>query len=63
MVRLAPKGHALIDDIAPLIDQQYRHIEHAYGVQTTDAVFNALEKFILSGENNVEQVVLPGKPL
>ncbi len=63
MVRLAQKGNALIEDIAPLIDQQYRHIEQAYGAQTIDDVFNALENFILSGENQVGKVALPVKPL
>ncbi|MCB2527413.1 hypothetical protein KQ738_18355, partial [Listeria monocytogenes] len=35
-VRLAPKGDKLIDEIAPLIEQQYTLIEGAYGSQVVD---------------------------
>ncbi|MGF6274299.1 homoprotocatechuate degradation regulator HpaR [Massilia sp. UYP11] len=58
-VRLAPKGDKLIDEIAPLIEQQYRLIEEAYGSRVVDDLSRALEVFIAAQETPVERVELP----
>jgi homoprotocatechuate degradation regulator HpaR len=58
-VSLSPKGDQLIEQIAPLIDVQYRQIEQAYGQQTVDALIAALEGFIAAGNNEVAHVSLP----
>jgi homoprotocatechuate degradation regulator HpaR len=59
LVSLSAKGDQLIEQIAPLIDVQYRRIEQAYGQQTVDALILALEGFIAAGNNQVERVSLP----
>lgn len=59
LVSLAPKGDQLIEQIAPLIDVQYRQIEQAYGQPTVDALIAALEGFIAAGNNEVPHVSLP----
>ena len=58
-VRLAPKGDKLIDEIAPLIEQQYTLIEGAYGSQVVDDLSRALEGFIEAQATPVERVELP----
>ncbi len=46
MVRLATKGDALINEIAPLIDARYHEMEAAFGKGVFDNLFAALETFI-----------------
>lgn len=58
-VRLAPKGDRLIDDIAPLIERQYKLIEAAYGTQVVANLSLALEGFIAAQATPVERVALP----
>jgi hypothetical protein len=62
MVRLAPKGDQLIDEIAPLIELQYQLIEQAYGTRIFDAVSDALERFIDAQATPVQHVELPSTP-
>jgi homoprotocatechuate degradation regulator HpaR len=59
MVSLAPKGDSLFDEIAPLIDRQYRLMEKAWGKRVVDDVVSALEGFIAAQETAVPQVDLP----
>ncbi len=59
MVRLAPKGDSLFDDIAPLIERQYRLMEKAWGKRVLDDLSNALGGFIAAQATQVEQVALP----
>ena len=58
-VRLAPKGDKLIDEIAPLIEQQYRLMEEAYGSQVIVDLAQALEGFIAAQAMPVKRVELP----
>lgn len=58
-VRLAPKGDKLIDEIAPLIEQQYRLMEEAYGSQVIVDLAQALEGFIAAQTMPVKRVELP----
>ena len=59
LVRLAPSGDELINTIAPLIELQYQHIEHAFGKQMLDDLFNVLERFIAAQSTPVPQVEIP----
>ena len=59
MVRLAPKGDRLFDEIAPLIERQYRLMEKAWGKQVLDDLTNALGGFIAAQATPVPQVELP----
>jgi homoprotocatechuate degradation regulator HpaR len=59
MVRLAPEGHRLVDEIAPLIARQYRLMEKAWGKRVVEDLSAALEGFIAAQDTPVEQVELP----
>ncbi len=60
-VRLGAKGDRLIDEIAPLIQQQYRLMEEAWGKGVVDDLTDALEGFIAAQATEVPQVALPKK--
>ena len=58
LVSLAPKGDALIDEMAPLIQLQYQYLEQALGTQSLEALSGALEAFINAQARPVRRVVL-----
>ncbi len=58
-VRLGEKGDRLIDEIAPLIERQYRLMEEAWGKSVVDDVTDALESFIAAQATEVPPVELP----
>ncbi len=58
-VRLGEKGDKLIDEIAPLIERQYRLMEEAWGKGVVDDVTDALERFIAAQATEVPPVELP----
>lgn len=62
MVSLAPQGDRLFDEIAPLIERQYRLMEKAWGKRVVDDLSQALEGFVAAQETPVPQVELPGGP-
>lgn len=59
LVSLAPKGDALIDEMAPLIELQYQYIEQAFGRKIFDVLSSALEGFIRAEGKPVQHVALP----
>lgn len=59
LVRLAPKGDQLINEMAPLIELQYQYIEQAFGKQIFNDLSNSLEAFIDANANPVQQIELP----
>jgi len=59
LVSLAPKGDALIDDMAPLIESQYRYLEQAFGKHSLESLSAALEGFIAAQVKPVQRVALP----
>ena len=59
VVRLAPKGRQLVNEMAPLIDQQYQHLEDALGAPVFAQVFTSLEAFIAVQAQPVPTVDLP----
>jgi homoprotocatechuate degradation regulator HpaR len=58
LVRLAKKGDRLIDQMAPLIELQYQHIERAFGKPVIDKLFNVLEGFCAE-KKSVQRIELP----
>ena len=60
-VRLGEKGDRLIDEIAPLIQQQYQLMEQAWGKRVVDDLTDALEGFVAAQATEVPQVELPKK--
>jgi homoprotocatechuate degradation regulator HpaR len=59
IVKLAPKGDRLFDEIAPLIERQYRMMEKAWGKGVLDDLSSALAGFIAAQATPVPQVELP----
>jgi hypothetical protein len=49
----------LIDEMAPLIEQQYRYLEQAVGKRSLEALSAALEAFMQARSGPVQQVPLP----
>lgn len=59
IVRLAPDGVRLLGEMAPWIDEQYRHIERTYGKRVFDDLFKPLEAFLAVDYKSTPQVELP----
>lgn len=59
LVSVAPKGDALIDEMAPLIELQYRYLEQALGKNSLESLSAALECFIGAQVKPVQRVALP----
>lgn len=59
LVSLAPKGDALIDEMAPLIELQYQYLEQAVGKNTLASLAGALKSFIGAQATPVRRVALP----
>jgi homoprotocatechuate degradation regulator HpaR len=59
LVRLAPKGEQLIDEIAPLIEAQYQLIEQTCGKKILDDLSASLQGFIGAQSKPVPRVALP----
>lgn len=66
IVQLAAAGDRLMTEMAPLIDQQYRHLEQMLGGPLLHDLFKTLESFVATREVTVPAVKLParksGKP-
>lgn len=58
-VRLASKGDQLMAELAPLIEQQYRHIEAALGIELFQQLSTVLDAFIATESQPVERIALP----
>ncbi|MDE2429862.1 MAG: homoprotocatechuate degradation operon regulator HpaR [Burkholderiales bacterium] len=62
LVSLSERGLQLMAEIAPLIDQQYQHIEKVIGKQSINNLILALEQFTKAAEDTVQQVDLTDSP-
>lgn len=62
LISVAPRGEALIAEIAPLIDAQYKYLEKAYGRQVMQQMIDMLEHFNGLDGGLVQQVALPELP-
>jgi DNA-binding MarR family transcriptional regulator len=59
MVRLMPKGEKLVAELSPLIIEQYRIIERAFGTELIQEVYDVMDKFIAAESGPIPQVKLP----
>lgn len=62
IVRLSPKGADLVEEIAPLIQAQYRKLEAALGRELIDELYTVLDKVITGPHPPVERITLPERP-
>ncbi len=59
IIRLAPRGQALCDRIAPLVEAQYRLIEEAIGRELIDRTYTQLDRLLSAPLDRIPQVELP----
>jgi homoprotocatechuate degradation regulator HpaR len=62
LVALTAQSCALIDEIAPLIEQQYVNLEAAVGADVVHSLYRALDAFLAKPDKVVELVDLPAVP-
>ena len=62
VVKLAKKGNQLIDEIAPLIDLQYKNIEKVIGKEALEKLAKTLESFLGNENALIEHVDLSDHP-
>lgn len=58
LVRLTPQSQKLVATIAPLVAQQYQHIELAYGKELIAEIYAAMDKFFMAQQPAVPPVAL-----
>jgi len=61
IVRLSPRGSELVEEIAPLIQAQYRKLEEALGRELIDELYTVLDKVITGPHAPVERITLPAR--
>lgn len=62
LVRLTPKSARLVEEMAPLIEQQYRHIEQAFGAELIAQLYQVLDQVLLAERRPIARVALPPAP-
>ena len=58
LIALSEAGDALMTEMAPLIDLQYKHIEQTFGIDAMNELVAVLERFNAVSEEAVEHIVL-----
>lgn len=61
IVELTPKSEAIVRTMAPLIEEQYRHIEEAYGADLINQLYDVLDQVNSAKCRTVRRVALPAK--
>lgn len=56
LVKIAKKGNQLINEIAPLIDLQYKNIEKAIGKEVLHQLTQSLEAFLACDADSIDHV-------
>ena len=59
LVRLTPKSEALVAELGPLIVEQYRIIEQAFGPELIAHLYEVMDKVIAAERGPIPQVKLP----
>ncbi|HTN65647.1 MAG TPA: homoprotocatechuate degradation operon regulator HpaR [Burkholderiaceae bacterium] len=61
IVRLTSKGEKLVAQLGPLIIEQYRIIEHAFGPELLKDVYEIMDKFIAVDSGTIPRIDLPDR--
>ncbi|PKO81680.1 MAG: homoprotocatechuate degradation operon regulator HpaR [Betaproteobacteria bacterium HGW-Betaproteobacteria-13] len=59
LVRLTPHSQAMVDELAPLIEAQYHHLEATVGKDMLNQLYTMLDRVLQSESLPVEHVALP----
>ncbi len=59
LVRLSPQGEALVEQMAPLIEAQYKLIEESLGTELLQDVYRVLDRVVNEERPPIKRVELP----
>ena len=59
MVRMTPKAEALVAEPGPLIVEQYKVIEQAFGPAQIQELYEVMDKVIAIERGPIQQIKLP----
>jgi homoprotocatechuate degradation regulator HpaR len=59
IIRLTSKSEKLVDEIRPLVEAQYRHIEQAFGPDLMFQLYSVLDKIVDRSREPIMRVALP----
>ena len=59
LIRLTPRAEQLVAEMVPLIVEQYRIIEAAYGPELIQALYEIMDRVIAAERAPIRQVKLP----
>ncbi len=59
MVRMTPKAEALVAELGPLIVEQYKVIEQAFGPAQIQELYEVMDKVIAIERGPIQQIKLP----
>jgi homoprotocatechuate degradation regulator HpaR len=62
IVRLTPKAEKLVGELGPLIVEQYKIIEQAFGPALIQELYEVMDKVISAERGPIPQVKLPPRP-
>jgi len=60
LVRQTPAATALVAEMAPLVEAQYRNLREGLDPVLVDQLFEALDRLLAAADRPVERVALPG---
>ena len=61
IVRLTPKSEQLVSELGPLIVEQYKVIEQAFGPELIQELYEVMDKVIAAERGPISRVALPPK--
>jgi homoprotocatechuate degradation regulator HpaR len=61
IVRLTPKAEQLVSELGPLIVEQYKIIEKAFGPELLKHLYDVIDKVIVAEQKPIERIALPAK--
>ena len=59
IVRLTPKAEKLVSELGPLIVEQYKIIENAFGLELISELYTVMDKLIAAKKAPIPRVKLP----
>ena len=61
IVRLTPKSEQLVSELGPLIVEQYKIIEQAFGPELIQQLYDVMDKVIVAERGPIARIALPAK--
>jgi len=61
LVRMTPKSEQLVSELGPLIVEQYKIIEQAFGPELIKQLYEVMDKVIVAERAPIPRIALPAK--